>query len=253
MRRPALAVERAGKTASYNWSGWYWGLNGGYSAADPKVTETDGAPLFLNFTPAERVFSFDHSGFMGGIQIGHNWQIDRRWLAGLETDFDYSGIRGNKTSPIAFGGAFPGAFSADTKTEWLGTLRARLGFLPADNFLVYGTGGLAYGEVKTSGAIINNFIAALQLGVPPAPFCNGQSICYGGSGSKTSVGWTAGGGFEYAAASNVTFKLEYLYVNLGDQAIALAPSATTTGGGSATFKFSETVYNIVRLGFNVKY
>ena len=122
-----------------------------------------------------------------------------------------------------------------------------------DRLLVYGTGGFAYGRIEATGSVNNNFGAGLLLGAPGAPVCAANSTCYQGSESKTATGWTLGGGLEYAAWKNVTVKLEYIYVKLGAETLTLSPSATTTGGGSATFKFSDNVYNIVRAGLNLKF
>jgi outer membrane immunogenic protein len=254
---PAFAADmptKAPLASPYNWAGWYWGLNAGYGWADPTVTETDNPPLLVNIPAAQRKFSFSHAGALAGVQAGYNWQYGRNWLAGLETDFDWANVRGNTSSAFLFGGAFPGAFTASSRTDWLGTLRARLGYLPTDRLLVYGTGGLAYGDVKRSGSILNNFGAPLILSAGAAPVCANNSVCYQGSDSKISVGWTLGGGIEFAGWNNVTFKIEYLYVNLGNGTLNLVPTSAITGTpGSATFKFSDNVYNIVRVGFNVKY
>lgn len=174
-------------------------------------------------------------------------------MAGLEADFDYLDHSGDTTSSFLFGGAFPGSFIASQRTKWIGTVRGRLGVLPMDRLLVYGTGGFAYGRIEATGSLNNNFGAGLLLGAPGAPVCVANSTCYQGSESKTATGWTLGGGLEYAAWKNVTVKLEYIHVKLGAETLTLSPSATTTGGGSATFKFSDNVYNIVRAGLNLKF
>ena len=74
-------------------------------------------------------------------------------LIGVEADIDWSDAKGSVSregtiSPIA---QIPAAVIAADKVNWLGTVRARLGYLPTPNLLVFGTGGFAYGEVKRSG------------------------------------------------------------------------------------------------------
>ena len=242
---------KAPVATAYNWTGWYVGVNGGGDWANSNITETDIAPLVVNIPAAQRQFSMRHSGVMGGLQGGYNWQFAPNWMAGVEADIAFSNDRGNTTSGFLFGGAFPGNFMADTRTDWLATTRARIGFLPAERVLVYATGGAAFGHVKTNGSINNNFGAPLVLGA--VPVCQNNSVCYQGSESKTAAGWTLGGGLEYAVWNNVTAKLEYLYVNLGARTLTLSPSPTTTGGGAATFAFGDSVYNIVRAGVNLKF
>jgi outer membrane immunogenic protein len=246
---PTKAVPLA---PSIGWTGFYVGLNAGYGKTkSTDVTETDAAPLIVNIPASQRTFSIDGSSrFTGGIQAGYNWQFAPKWVVGLEADINSFRSSGDATQNFMFGGAFPGSFTASRSTDWFGTVRARLGALPMDNLLIYGTGGFAYGNVKTSATINNNFGAGLVLGVP---VCAANSVCYQGSGSRTATGWTAGAGLEYAAWKNLSVKLEYLYVNLGSDTLTVLPSTTTTGGGSASFAFNNYVFNIVRAGVNVRF
>ena len=85
------------------------------------------------------------------------------------------------------------------KLDWFGTVRGRLGFLATPTFLLYGTGGLAYGRVAS--ATVNSFTATPDI--------------YTGSTSTTRAGWTAGAGGEWMFAPNWSAKAEYLYVDLG--------------------------------------
>jgi outer membrane immunogenic protein len=252
-----LAVKAPSPAAAtaYNWSGPYWGLNAGYGFANQTATENDNPPLLVNIPAAQRIFTFNRDGAIAGGQIGYNWQIARPWLVGVEADLDWADVKGNDTSTFLFGGAFPGAFTASSRLEWFGTLRGRLGLIVDDRLLVFGTGGLAYGETKFTGSIVNNFGAPLVLSAGASPICANNAVCYQGSTSKTSAGWVVGAGLEYAVWNNVTLKAEYLYVDLGSDTMTLGPTAAISGGApaSATYKFSDTVANIVRGGFNVKF
>jgi outer membrane immunogenic protein len=124
--------------------------------------------------------SFDVSGGLVGGTLGYNWQFGQG-VFGIEADLSWSDIKGSTTTLCPLG--------CETKNTWLGTARARLGYA-ADRFMPYVTGGAAFGEVE-----------ARTPGFPGA--------------SDTRVGWTAGGGLEFALAGNWTAKAEYLYVDLG--------------------------------------
>jgi outer membrane immunogenic protein len=91
--------------------------------------------------------------------------------------------------------------------DWLGTLRGRLGFLVTPTFLVYGTGGLAYGKVQSTTQISQAYNQAV----------NGVAGSWGSSSSysETRVGWTVGGGGEWKLAPKISLKGEYLYYDLG--------------------------------------
>ena len=151
----------------------------------------------------------DIAGFVGGGQIGYNWRVHPLLVAGLETDFAYANIGGSFGASVNFGvGDGARNFAASTKRllEWLGTVRGRFGLLPRDDFLLYVTGGFAYGQVSARGALGDgNRICALDF------------YCSAGAYSGIATGWTAGAGFEYAVARNWSLKAEWLYVDLGRQ------------------------------------
>jgi len=237
----------------YSWTGFYVGANVGYAFNDPTVSFAPGDPLFAaNINPPAA--SYNVKGVVGGGQIGYNWQFDRNWLFGLEADFNGADIKGTGTSSFLAGGVFAASIAASQNVDWFGTVRARIGWLPTDKLLVYGTGGLAYGSIK------NNVIYSQPGGGGFAGFgfgflCNppNNNACFLGSSSTTAAGYAAGAGLEYAAWQNVTFKVEYLYVNLGTtstRAVAVAPLGTAA---SFIANFSDLDFNVVRFGANYRF
>ncbi|MCF7645883.1 porin family protein [Bacillus subtilis] len=158
---------------TFSWTGGYVGLNAGYAGGKNKYNEYG-----TNFSAKD-----NSNGFLGGIQAGYNWQFDQM-IVGLETDIQGAGLK----SDVEVGGV-----GAEAKINWFGTTRARLGYTPVDRFMVYATGGVAYGKIKASAFDgVNSF-----------------------SQSDTKVGYTVGAGAEYALSNNVTLKSEYLYTDLG--------------------------------------
>jgi outer membrane immunogenic protein len=137
-------------------------------------------------------------------------------------------------------------------------VRGRLGFLITPNWLVYGTGGFAYGRVEQTWTLTNtaNGISVLVL-TPPSFSCPAASVCAAGSNSEIQTGWTAGGGFEYLLPnirilnSATTVKLEYLYVNLGSQNV-IVPTLTNPAA-SFTASSDDIAFHVVRAGVNVKF
>lgn len=139
----------------YNWTGFYIGGNAGYGWKDPTATFT---PNDIGLGPALGLsppVSFNMSGALGGVQFGYNKQFSPNWVAGLEADFDGANIRGGGTTNYL--AIVPAAMSSlvNERVDWFGTVRARLGYLPANNFLIYGTGGFAYGNVQENASIVN--------------------------------------------------------------------------------------------------
>jgi outer membrane immunogenic protein len=116
---------------------------------------------------------------------------------------------------------------------YLGTLRGRFGYTAADRLLIYGTGGLAYGNVSSNSGVL---------------FTSGGDT-YVGSSSAMQAGWTLGAGAEYALNKNLSVKLEYLYVDLGSK------SYINAGQPLPAFSYTtdlDTSMHVIRVGLNYR-
>lgn len=163
----------------YNWGGFYAGANLGYEWG--KVTNS-------NMTP---------SGLTGGIQGGYNWQ-QSQWVYGAEADLNLSGAD-DTFAPWKF------------SNPWFGTIRGRIGYA-FNNILAYGTGGIAFGNVRGERGGISE--------------------------DKTQFGWALGLGAEIGLTANWSAKAEYLYMDLGSR------TYTTTGVNNGFHS------SVLRLGVN---
>jgi outer membrane immunogenic protein len=248
---------------AYNWTGFYLGANvgGGWGSRSVTSTPNDPASATTFFLPAvggtPSPTSFNSSGVLGGMQLGYNWQFNRNWLAGLETDFDGSGMKGSRTTPGLIFGIAPFSATVDEQIKWFGTVRARLGYLPTEHLLTYVTGGLAYGQVAHTGSYFNAFT---ELTTPTvggfSVRCLASATCYSGSASSVNTGWTAGAGFEYAVWQNITFKAEYMYVSLGKKPLtetALAVNIPGDNPGSFNANYNRASFNVARVGLNYQF
>jgi outer membrane immunogenic protein len=202
------------------------------------------------------------NGWLGGLQAGYNWQINRNWLVGLETDFDWSHINGSGSSNVVLEGE-PSNFQAAENVSWFGTVRARVGFLPVPTLLLYATGGLGYGRFDENVAL-NAPRTAFPFGTSgPGGFtftCVGGPDCFLGGNSHTAAGWTVGAGFEYALWNHISYKAEYLYVDLGSSSANVVAQSTAGFApppplipSSFTASYGKTDFNVVRAGINYKF
>jgi outer membrane immunogenic protein len=249
----------------YSWTGFYVGGNAGYAWNDPSVTfvpiDTNTSALCTIFGSCPPPASFSIDGPLGGLQAGYNWQVDQKWLLGIETDFDWSHIRGTGTSNFLLGPTFfpPGNanFQASQNIDWFGTIRGRLGFLLTNNFLVYATGGFAYGRVKENVVLNNSNYASLYSGNGFSFTCVTGPNCFLGSSSRTATGGTVGAGLEYALSKNISVKAEYLYVNLGRGDHVNVVAQTVIGAypvpSSYTANYSTLDFQVIRGGINYKF
>jgi len=253
MGTPVLAADMALKAPppapAYNWTGFYAGLNIGYGWGNSNTTVNFLDPSgFVLFSATN---SFDMSGVIGGGQIGYNWQSGN-WVPGLEADFQGSGIRGTGTFVCPAGvcsvTGLPVTETLTEKLQWFGTARGRLGYTVTPTVLLYATGGLAYGEIATSGVIAD-----------PTYLSN----------NTLKAGWTAGGGIEDGVGGNWTVKLEYLFMDLGDVSSngatvtpVVVPGVPRNCIAACPVNHLSTTYassgsgitdSILRLGFNYRF
>lgn len=220
----------------FSWTGFYAGLNAGYSFNNNKAVTT-GTPGFLALGPTNVPGSLGvgKNGFIGGAQVGYNQQYGQ-FVVGAEADIQYvDGKRGRAfTNPVTLGGL---TTAAGSELNYLGTVRARLGYTASDRLLIYVTGGLAYGNPKNTGTVL----------------AAGPGAQWAGSNNTTRFGYTIGAGAEYALTNNWTAKLEYLYYDLGKQTVTANQFAGAALPGIAYQARYENSGSLVRAGVNYKF
>jgi outer membrane immunogenic protein len=196
----------------FTWTGFYVGVNAGGIWPSGSRSATIIAPTVFPF-PVSTFFpgglGSQSAGFIGGGQAGYNWQTGA-FVLGVETDFDGTTLSKSfdSTGTPFIGAGVPTILLGDTlsihaKTSlsWLGTTRGRVGFVvtPDNRLMIYGTGGVAYGGGSANFSVFDAKTGSFWAGNP----------------SSTRVGWTLGGGVEYALTNNITIRGEYLYADLG--------------------------------------
>jgi outer membrane immunogenic protein len=215
---------------AWSWTGFYLGINGGYSTGTDEVTQVFSAP-------GGTISSFGNSnvsprgGFFGG-QLGYNYQIGS-FVWGVEGDAQWADQHDTACGVVCASGPGGGTLAAtvDQKLDWFSTARARLGWAN-EGWLFYVTGGGAWAGVKEN----DTFTATA------AP------ISAAGSFSSTKSGWALGGGVETHLFGGWTGKLEYLHMDFGSSTTTFTLPAPSTL--STTTKFTD---DIIRAGINYKF
>ncbi|MBR1221020.1 porin family protein [Bradyrhizobium sp. U87765 SZCCT0131] len=207
-------------SAPADWRGFYLGANAGSGISRDRFTQTIPAGgINESFTTQAR-------GFLGGVQAGYNWQATS-WVFGLEADFQGSTQKDDRICLVNC--LQPFTLQDTEKLPWFGTVRGRIGY-DIGQTLFYVTGGLAYGQTKTT--ITETFVGTTNV----------TSL------SHTRTGWTAGGGIESPLeflgwfGRNWTAKTEYLYVDLGSN----SDSYNTTRTGFPNAPIGHTYANATR-------
>ncbi len=190
-RAPATYVPVAPPV--YNWGSVCVGINGGGAFGTGNWTDANNG---LGTTTGD----FDTNGWLIGGTLGVNFQASQM-VFGIEGDIDYSTIKGTVTPSNGFlrqrQRRRRDVRELPDGKQLARTVRGRIG-LAADRVLIFGTGGLAFGNVQAG--LANGAIGTVTYD------------------SGTQLGWTAGAGVEFALGDNWTAKVEYLYVDLSSNA-----------------------------------
>lgn len=234
---PALAADMPLKAPPAPppplWTGWYIGANIGGSFGS--TTQTASFPATILPTSPFGSASSDLDGVIGGGQIGYNWQ-NGIWVLGIEADIQGASEQASTTLTGIGSVSIPGVglftdtgtLSFAEKLKWLSTVRGRLGVTVTPNWLLYGTGGLAYGGLDTDTTLTDGALSATN------------------NFTDTRAGWTAGAGIEGWLGRDWTAKLEYLYVDLG----SFTDTFTGVGPFTPVTLTTHVTDNIVRVGLS---
>lgn len=211
-RRPYAPQYEPVREVVWDWSGPYAGVNLGYAWGSDNAAVLSG-PGFSG-----SIGSLEPDGWLGGGQIGANAQFD--WLVvGVEADLQATSIDDSTSAPVGLG--YTG--TANVGIDWLSTLRGRVG-VASGPALLYVTGGWAFADVDYSVTATGP-----------------MSVSMSESGIKT--GYALGGGLEWALNDRWSVKSEYLYVDLGNEAV----------GGPGFSATTETELHTARVGLNYRF
>jgi outer membrane immunogenic protein len=191
-----------------SWTGFYIGVNGGASWATAANSINLGG-LGLGGAATLPLYSQGLNGFLGGGQIGYNYQAGN-FLVGVEGDGDWSNIKGSTPCLVLF--------TCTANMQWTADATVRAGVLPLNNLLVYVKGGASWTSVKynfSDGGLLS-----------PASLTSNQS--------ETKVGGLLGFGTEYMFAPHWTAKIEYNYVDYGSHTDNHPLTLAAPGLGAAT-------------------
>jgi outer membrane immunogenic protein len=209
-----------------DWTGFYLGVHGGYGWAKFSSDNFDQPSILI----PGALHNPQPQGALFGGHAGFNWQRGA-WVGGLEIDLSGADLKEAQSFSAPFGG-LQVTISLATKIDMLATARARFGFLPAQNLLVYGTGGFAWGHAYAKEAVCQ------------------EEVCSILRTNENMFGWTAGAGLEYKLAENFLLRVEYLHYDFVRQDFPLANQLLPV---SPLVLNAATHINAVRGGISYKF
>lgn len=224
-RAPVAAAVVAAPT----WTGWYFGIMGGYGTGKMRGEPT-GVLQTIGAYPVE----FTADGGFAGAQYGYDYQYANGTVLGLVIDAAWAHLNGKTCADLSGACNFSNATFAIGTVEWLTTLRVRAGTTAlGPNTLLYATGGLAVGGVKSEITFIDAVHNAVDRTI--------------------HVGWAAGGGAEFKVTQQVSLGLEYLYVDLGKKESNFNDDHIDLGIGGAITSESKVRQHLVKGALNFRY
>lgn len=251
--------------AVFTWTGCYIG---GHVGGGSATKAFNGGPFVGAFPTAlfsvattalsDNSIDIDSNAFLGGGQVGCNYQIAPNWVLGVEGDASWSNLRGNKqqtTSTTLFEGIFPTSVNSTGILSWkadsIATLTGRLGYT-SDRTVIYAKGGAAWARDKYSfnGQLSSTPCIFLIAGACIAPFPT-VTTAFNFTGSETRPGWTVGGGLEWAIWNNWSVKVEYDHLDLGRRTVTFTDPVQGRVNVDVTQRINEVTFGVnYRFGYS---
>lgn len=210
---------------AFTWTGCYLGAN---------IGAVIGADKLDRYTYATGAVLESYSSSKSAVTVGGQFGCQVQWswfVFGGEMDLAYSGLDENVGSLVAVAGGY----NINKQLDWFGTGRLKAG-IAFDRVLVYATGGVAYSKLTSNYAD------------PLAPV----ALANVGAWSDNRIGYTVGGGIEYAITNNWSVKAEYLFLDFGSFNYRIGPVATPLAFGATAVSIDATEH-VARVGFNYSF
>jgi opacity protein-like surface antigen len=219
--------------AAWSWSGLYLGGHLGYGWGRDPFSDT----VFSGKAPLPGI---DSRGPLWGFQVGANWQAGA-WVGGLEIDLSGTNIKGSSSTSSTITSettTVSTSLAQADKFDLLGSARARIGYLPWPNLLLYGTGGPAWTR------LVQNFEETIVVSAPNNPV---ETVTFSASEPSWRFGAVAGVGAEARLwDSDWLARVEYLHYDFGK----LSSFSSSDGASSITGRLTA---DVLRAGLSYKF
>jgi len=184
-------------------------------------------------------------GYAGGLQFGYNQEISSNWVLGAEADFGALVANDSVTVKTVYSCCSPYFFTIAQKvsTDWMSTIRTRVGHTFAKRGLLFVSGGGAETRLRYSSLFTDNYASAHESA----------------SASVLRTGWIAGAGWEYALNRHWSWRAEYLHADFGS--VSNAGSVLSTLQGTSTYNYPANPFthtatltsNIAHVALNYRF
>ncbi|MGA7803828.1 outer membrane protein [Bradyrhizobium sp.] len=200
-----LAIKAPPAAIPFSWTGCHAGGHVG------GVVSQDSSGADSVISSSAPLTNFGSTGFVGGGQVGCDYQFAPSWVVGAEARASWSSLTSSRPATVIFpalGLTVPGHYSVNN--DFLASATARLGYSFGEQWLIFARGGAAWTQEKIDNALTV------------------QGISGDARATLTPLGWTVGAGAEWAFASHWSADLEYSYYEFASHGATLTDPAHGT-------------------------
>jgi outer membrane immunogenic protein len=219
--------------SSFNWTGLYIGGHFGQGWQSTSIDDPFSVGVVFSSVSAEPIRTFYPRNFLGGAQVGWNYQV-AHLVVGNEISISLADLKGGRSDSLFISGTpAPGETITtmetriwDSRTNWLGTATARFGYA-WDRLLAYTKGGIAVSRNRYD--FVDNTSGTTTGLFPSSTAATNAQI-----GFDTRIGWTVGAGLEWGLSPKWSVMAEYDYMDFGSKPVATFGTFTATCTGACT-------------------
>jgi opacity protein-like surface antigen len=234
-----------------DWTGFYIGIHGGYGWARPSISDFDLNHLEHANNQILDLHAPRLKGAVFGGHAGYNWQWGQRGLVGLEIDYSVANIKSTQEASVD-----PPVIvrTLQSKLDGLASARSRVGFLVGPEFLLYGTGGAAWGHTRFTDTFVSRQQMPNDADGPVV-----DTTAFVSRASANHFGWVAGAGTEWKLwGTGMMLRVEYLHYDFGNASLAFGQTVTNNAGAqskgsSFNLPLERLTTDVVRGGVSYKF
>lgn len=238
-----VCLAGTARAADPDWTGFYTGVTAGTAMGKAEMslnpTGRFNGPTASDITDGNfwrGTTDLDSTAFTGGLYGGYQVKVNRI-VYGLEGEAGYLGLKDSSTRTATVA-ATTSVYRLDQKveTDFFASLRPRVGYVPeafSGSLLLFATGGVTLTHARVDQKFTQLNVTYHSEGL---------------SEDKMLVGWTVGGGMEYALSKAWSLKAEYLYAELGTVEKNDVTGNPAVNAGYRTNNKAELTTHILRIG-----
>lgn len=182
------------------WNGLYIGVHGGYLNGNFDDAELQADVYNKGVDFEDPIRDYKSESWLAGVHVGANRQLGN-FVFGFNTGVSFTDFSDRQDFDFKYRKSVTGDASVSANFNWIADLKGRTGYAFSDIFMAYATGGIAFTKPEFRGV---------------ATIDGGDTVISGRDDSLVT-GFVVGAGAEVKLTEKVSFGVEYLHYDFGDE------------------------------------